>query len=139
MTPGPSGRPCRTGTSTALGTSSSWAISLGGRLCLVLLYLDTQPCEPQPRWLLQGPFPETLQPHKENAGHQNQSLELDLGPPVQHTEHQDLRRCIIYKLGSLSVYSLHPSRCLVCVCCITMKERILIGSLDRHIIPSSQK
>lgn len=115
------------------------AISLGRRLCLVLFYLDTQPCKPQPRWLLQGPFPETLQSHKENAGHQNQSLELDLEHPAQHAEHQDLRRCIVYKLGSLSVYSLHPSRCLVCVCFMTMTERILIKPLDRHIIPSSQK
>lgn len=115
------------------------AISLSRRLCLVLFCLDTQPCKPQPRQLLQGPFSETLQPPKENAGPPNQSLELDRGPPAQHAEHQDLRRPIIYKIGSSLVYSQHPSRCLVCVCCMTMKIRILIGPLDLHIFPSSHK
>lgn len=105
----------------------------------MLFYLDTQQCKPQARQLLQGPFSETLQPHKENAGPQNQSLELDRGPPVQHAEHQDLRQSIIYKIGSSPVYSQHPSRCLVCVCCMTMKIRLLIGPLDLHIIPSSHK
>lgn len=132
MTPGPSGRPCRPVTSTALGTSSSWAISLGRRLCLVLFYLDTQPCKPQPRTV-----PQNSSATQKNANQQNQSLELDPGPPVQHAEHQDLRRSIIYKIGSSLVYSQHPSRCLVCVCCMAMKERILIGPLDLHIITSS--
>ncbi|EDM02335.1 rCG37194, isoform CRA_b [Rattus norvegicus] len=56
MTPGPSGRPCRPATFTALDTNSIWVISLNRKPCLVLLYLDIQPCKPQLWSLLKGLF-----------------------------------------------------------------------------------